>query len=425
MRTNFSLEQLGHPALAAAERELRACVHCGMCTAACPTYTLLGDELDGPRGRIQLIQGMLENGAAPGAKVVTHIDRCLSCLACVSACPSGVSYARLIDEARAHVERSYRRPWSDRLLRFALGFVLPRRGSFRLATKLGRFAAQFASLLPKPMHTAVAVAAKLPRTPRRREFAKSYGARQPAKLLIALHAGCVQEVLTPAITAAAIRLLTRLGADVTLVEGDGCCGALNHHLGQGAAFERHAKALARDVEAASTGGNLDYVITTASGCGAVIHDYDFFLNEKTGIVGRVRDIGEFLAGSPIAPSTVLPKLRVAYHAPCSLVHGMRQGSGIAALLERLGYEVVTPRDAQCCGSAGVYNVLQPAIAAELQARKAETIGALAADVVASGNIGCLMQIAGAVPLPVVHVVELVDWATGGPVPAALAPRFNA
>lgn len=421
MRTNFSQAQLSDPALAAAERELRVCVHCGICTATCPTYTLLGDELDGPRGRIQLIQGMLESGAAPCAKVVTHIDRCLSCLACVSACPSGVNYPRLIDEARAHIEHSYRRPWADALLRRGLGFVLPRRALLRWALRVGRFAAQFVSLLPQSFRAAVEVAGKLPRPERARQYAKSYKAQGAQRKRVALHMGCVQEVVAPAISAAAVRVLTRFGADVTVVEGNGCCGALNHHLGQTEAFERRARALTNDI----AGQDFDVVVTTASGCGAVMRDYDFLLHDVARLGARVRDIGDVLAELPIVSVRALPKLRVGYHAACSLAHGLRQGIDIPALLTKLGFEVVTPSDTQCCGSAGVYNVLQPAIAGELQTRKALALTALRADVIVSGNVGCLMQIASAVNTPVVHVVELIDWATGGPVPGVLKARFSA
>jgi len=425
MRTSFTPVQLRNPALAAAEHELRACVHCGMCTATCPTYVLLGDELDGPRGRIQLIQGMLESGASPSAKVVTHIDRCLSCMACVSACPSGVNYPRLIDEARAHIEETYRRPWQEALLRRGLGFVLPRRWLLRLTLGMGRIAARFSSLVPEPMRAALRVARTLPH-PASRSLGRFYAAQGVQKLSVALHAGCVQEVVAPAITAATVRVLTRFGVQVTIVEGSGCCGALNHHLGQSAAFEEHARALTQAVASASRDAPFDAIVTTASGCGAVMRDYGFLLHdEAAGRVGAaVRDVGEVLLGLPLAPARTLPKLRVAYHAACSLAHGMKQNAAAAAVLSKLGFDVVTPSDTQCCGSAGVYNVLQPAIAGELRRRKAETLNALRADVIVTGNIGCLMQIASGVQTPVVHVVELVDWATGGPVPEALRGRLS-
>ena len=236
-----------------------------------------------------------------------------------------------------------------------------------------------------------------------------------------------QEVVAPGITAATVRVLTRFGAQVTIIEGSGCCGALNHHLGQSAAFEAHAGALTKDIAAASREEPFDAIVTTASGCGAVMRDYGFLLHdEAAGRAGAaVRDVGDVLLGLPLAPGRALPKLRVAYHAACSLTHGMKQNAAASAVLSKLGFEVVTPSDTQCCGSAGVYNVLQPAIAGELRRRKAETLNALKADVIVTGNIGCLMQIASGVQTPVVHVVELVDWATGGPVPEALRGRLSA
>ncbi|MBI1212815.1 MAG: glycolate oxidase subunit GlcF [Alphaproteobacteria bacterium] len=425
MRTRFSDIQLADPALSAAEHELRKCVHCGICTATCPTYTLLGDELDGPRGRIQLIQGMLESGAAPSPTVVMHVDRCLSCLACVSACPSGVSYPRLIDEARAHVERTFRRPRYEAFIRRALGFVLPRRWLFRWALTVGRYASDIAALVPLPLGSLIDAAKKLPPVQRRRELAKRYPAQGQRRLRLALHAGCVQEVIAPAITASAVRVLTRFGAEVVLVEGDGCCGALNHHLGQTQVFEGHALRLAQDV--AAHAADCEAIVTTTSGCGAVMRDYAFALHAEEGkAVGeRVRDISDVLAELPLERVDALPKLRVGYHAACSLAHGMQRGVDIPEVLTRLGFEVVTPSDTNCCGSAGVYNVLQPEIAHALQERKGEAVNALDADVIVTGNIGCLTQIGAVSNAPVVHIVELVDWATGGPTPQALRGRISA
>lgn len=424
MRTRFSPSQLDDPMLAAAERELRKCVHCGICTATCPTYTLLGDELDGPRGRIQLIQGMLESDAAPSATVVKHIDRCLSCLACVSACPSGVDYPRLIDEARAHIEDTYRRPWHEAFTRRLLGFVLPRRRLLRVALSAGRAAESFSALMPRALRSMIKAAGKLPAAERRRELAKSYAAQGSPRLRVALHAGCVQEVIAPVITASAVRVLTRFGAEVVMVEGAGCCGALNHHLGQTDAFEARASELVEDI--AKQGSTLDAVVTTTSGCGAVMRDYGFLLRNEDAkaVASRVRDIGDVLFDLPLERRGDAPRLRVAYHAPCSLTHGMRSGGGVPQLLTKLGFSVVVPSDTNCCGSAGVYNVLQPEIAGVLQERKAAALSALKADVIVTGNIGCLTQIASAVGVPVIHVVELVDWATGGPMPQALQRRIN-
>jgi glycolate oxidase iron-sulfur subunit len=417
MRTNFTATQLADPHLAAAERQLRACVHCGICTATCPTYTLLGDELDGPRGRIQLIQHMLETDASPSAKVVSHIDRCLSCLACVSACPSGVNYPRLIDEARAHIERKGARPFARRWLRRMLGTTLPDRRKLRLALALARIGAVIAPVLPKALRAPAATAARLDihgPAPKARHHKPE---TQPAKR-VALHLGCVQEVVAPRITEAAIRVLTRHGFEVVTVEGTGCCGSLNHHLGQTAQAERHATALVADIAAEDARGRFDAVVTTASGCATTIRDYGFHLSTPyaNGVAARTRDIADVLGAVPMQPGTAHKAVRVAYHAACSMTHGLKQAATAPQLLRKLGFDVVEPRDTNCCGSAGVYNVLEPEIAGELQTRKAATLMATDPHIIATGNIGCWAQIKAAVPGPVVHTVELIDWATGGPSP---------
>lgn len=410
MRTNFSAAQLADPHIAAAEQQLRTCVHCGICTAACPTYTLLGDELDGPRGRIQLIQHMLETDAIPSAKVVEHIDRCLSCLACVSACPSGVNYPRLIDEARAHIERKATRPLPHCLMRWFLGALLPRRAPLRAALLLARLSSFTAPLLPSILATPLRIASRLkPHGP------SSIAIANPAAPIkrIALHRGCVQEVVAPHITEAAIRVLTRHGFEVVPVEGAGCCGSLNHHLGQTEAANRHATALVADIAAK---GHFDAIVTTASGCGSTIRDYGFHVSDGADIATRTRDIADLLRDVPLKVGEAHKGTRVAYHAACSLTHGMKQAAAAPALLKQLGFDIVEPRDTACCGSAGVYNILEPGIAGELQRRKANTLLAAKPQLIATGNIGCHAQIAAAVEVPVVHTIELIDWATGGPAP---------
>ena len=419
MRTNFSQAQLADPTLAAAERQLRACVHCGICTATCPTYVLLGDELDGPRGRIQLIQHMLETDSAPSEKVVTHIDRCLSCLACVGACPSGVDYPRLIDAARAHIERKAVRPLAQRLLRKALGTVLSRRWLLRPMIRLARIGAMLAPMLPLELHRPLEVALRLPRPPRARTLSKKYNAETKTAKRVALHIGCVQEIIAPRITAATIRVLTRHGFEVTPIHGSGCCGALNHHLGQTAAAGHRATALIDEVAALEGPHPFDAIVTTASGCGAVMLDYEF-QTQRPGakaFANRVHDIAGILHGVALRAGQAHKQTRVAYHTACSLTHAMKQAQAAPEILRTLGFDVVEPRDTLCCGSAGVYNVLEPEIASNLQRRKAATLMATAPQIIATGNIGCLAQIAAAVPVPVVHTIELIDWATGGPSPA--------
>ena len=414
MRTNFTTAQLTEPNLKAAEKQLRACVHCGICTATCPTYVLLGDELDGPRGRIQLIQHMLETDSTPSAKVITHIDRCLSCLACVSACPSGVNYPRLIDQARAHIEKKKSRPITRRLLRWALGQILPRRSLLRPMLKLGRLSAWLAPLLPKQLRVLAVTASKLPMA--RPQNPIPHMAIQGRR--IALHKGCVQEVVAPQISASAMRVLRRHGFEPVVV--DGCCGSLNHHLGQTAAAERHAKALVSGISALEQQAPFEAIVTTASGCGATMRDYGFQLEgqhaDAAKIAARTYDVMDVLRDVPMKASLSHKGIRVAYHAPCSLVHGMKQPPAAPGILRNLGFEVFEPRDTLCCGSAGVYNVLEPEIAGQLQRRKAGSLLELKPQIIASGNIGCLAQIAAAVNVPVVHPIELVDWATGGPAP---------
>lgn len=417
MRTNFTAAQLADPHLAAAEKQLRACVHCGICTATCPTYTLLGDELDGPRGRIQLVQHMLETDSSPSAKVVAHIDRCLSCLACVSACPSGVNYPRLIDQARAHVERKAARPFARRWFRRMLGTTLPDRRKLRLALSLARVAAFVSPLLPGALRIPTEAAARLsihgPAPKTRHHKAETQRSKR-----IALHLGCVQEVVAPRITAAAIRVLTRHGFEVVTVEGTGCCGSLNHHLGQTADAQRHATALVADIAGEDARGRFDAIVTTASGCATTIRDYGFHLGTPNAndVAARTRDIADVLRDIPMQPGGAHKGVRVAYHAACSMTHGLKQAATAPQLLRKLGFDIVEPHDTNCCGSAGVYNVLEPEIAGELQTRKAATLMATGPHIIATGNIGCWAQIKAAVPVPVVHTIELIDWATGGPSP---------
>lgn len=420
MRTNFSAAQLADPHTAAAEREMRTCIHCGICTATCPTYVLLGDELDSPRGRIQLIQQMLETNATPSAKVVGHVDRCLSCLACVSACPSGVNYPRLIDTARAHIERKAARPLDQRLLRNALGLVLTRRWLLRPLLTLARITAPLTALLPNRLRASAEIAADLPQ-PQRRSIAKRYASETQTTKRVALHFGCVQEVVAPEITAAAIRVLTRHGFEVEVVQGSGCCGSLNHHLGQADAAHARAKALVEDIASRETGHPFDAIATTVSGCGSTIRDYGFELRTKaaTDIGAKTRDIADLLSEGTLKPTAEHKGMRVAYHAACSLTHGMKQGAAAPRLLRSLGFDVVETRDGLCCGSAGVYNALQPEIANDLRDRKAAALMSTTPQLIATGNIGCKMHIANGVKVPVVHTIELIDWATGGPRPHGL------
>ena len=443
MQTNFSLAQLADPQTAEANKILRTCVHCGFCTATCPTYVLLGDELDSPRGRIYLIKEMLEHDRPASEEVVTHIDRCLSCLACMTTCPSGVHYMHLVDHARAHIERTFRRPLRERMLRALLARVLPDPHLFRLAVIAARPAKMLAPLFEHVGFSSLAAMLRLApartsaRPRKETEDALTAGAathgsqrdgRAPRRR-VALLSGCVASVLSPHINAAAARVLTRQGIDVVTVEGEGCCGALVHHLGREEQARAQARAnidaWTRQIEA----GGLEAILTTASGCGTMLKDYRFlfrndpdYARKAAKISGLVRDISEYLATLALRPTKLRP-LAVAYHGACSLQHGQKITREPRKLLSDLGFRLdEIPEGHLCCGSAGTYNILQPALALRLRARKVANIERLKPDVVAAGNIGCITQIAAGIAVPVLHPVELVDWATGGPAPVGLADR---
>ncbi|MDR3510056.1 MAG: glycolate oxidase subunit GlcF [Caulobacteraceae bacterium] len=436
MQTNFSPAQLADPETAAAEAVIRKCVHCGFCLATCPTYTLLGDELDSPRGRIYLMKDMLENGRRPTAQVVKHVDRCLSCLSCMTTCPSGVDYRRLVDHARAYIESHHSRSPADRLIRGLLAFVLPHPARFRLAAALGRLARPLAPLLrrsqalkPLAAMLTLAPAARAAAAPAQAASPPASGPRRGRVILLK---GCVEPEIAPQIRAAAVRVLTRAGYDVSQVAGEGCCGALVHHMGReddGLGFVRRNVAAWRPMVEA---GEVAAIVVTASGCGSMVKDYGHLLRHDPALAGTAakvsalaRDITELLAEIPL-PDIRPPAgaggepLTVAYQAPCSLQHGQQVRRQPRALLEAAGFRVREPAEAHlCCGSAGVYNILQPDISAQLRSRKVANLAALEPDVVATGNIGCLTQIAAEAKVPVAHVVELLDWAYGGPKPAGL------
>jgi glycolate oxidase iron-sulfur subunit len=436
MRTNFSAEQLRDPALAAANQVLRSCVHCGLCTATCPTFVLLGDELDSPRGRIYLIKDMLENDRPATEEVARHVDRCLSCLSCMTTCPSGVHYMHLVDHARDHIERTFRRPWADRWLRRILGAVLPQPRLFRFALLGAALGRRFVGAIPGGSTLATRLRAMLRLAPARlpppsaTERPGVYTAIGPRRGRVALLAGCAQPVLAPSINEATIRLLTRLGIEVVVTRGAGCCGSLNHHIGQHDAAMAFARA---NIDAwcdEAAHGGLDAIIVNASGCGTTIKDYGFMFRAEAGdwpakaerVAGLALDITEYLARIGYAPTREAAGLTVAYHAACSLQHGQKVTTEPKALLRKAGFRVVEPADSHlCCGSAGTYNMLQPEIANRLRERKLRTLRATGPDLIAAGNIGCLTQLSGD-GTPVIHTVELLDWAAGGPTPRGLPAR---
>ena len=427
MQTSFPPERLADPAMKASEEVIRKCVHCGFCTATCPTYVLLGDELDSPRGRIYLMKDMLENGREPSAEVVKHVDRCLSCLSCMTTCPSGVNYMHLVDHARAYIEEHYERPLAERVFRGLLAAVLPYPGRFRLALLFAPLGHPLRPLLRRiralrPLAAMLDLApASLP-DPAPTPVSRVAG----AKGRVALLQGCAEPVLRPEFRAATVRLLERCGRQVVFASGEDCCGALVHHMGrEGDALDaarRNVDAWTAEIE----GDGLDAILVTASGCGTTIKDYGFMLRGDADYATKAEkvsalamDVSEYLARIAL-PQGTGRGLAVAYHPACSLQHGQKVTEAPKQLLAEAGYTVRTPAEAHlCCGSAGIYNILQAEIADRLGERKAASIARLEADVIATGNVGCATQIARFTGLPVVHTVELLDWATGGPAPTSL------
>jgi glycolate oxidase iron-sulfur subunit len=421
MQTAFTAAQLADPQIAASHAAIRKCVHCGFCTATCPTYVLLGDERDSPRGRIELIQAMLEDGGAPSKETVTHIDRCLSCLACKTTCPSGVDYAQLIDHGRAHIEATYRRPLPERLLRALIPTVLARPGRLRAALALGRLSRPLEPMFAALGLTSLTALMRLVPKPAPAPGARaSYAAEGKSRGRVALLQGCVEPAMAPSIREAAVRLLTRAGFEVVLAPGEGCCGALSEHLGRAGEAANFARA---NVRAWTKSGPFDAIVTTAAGCGTAIKAYGHRLPgdaEAAGAAGLARDILEFLGEVGLPPVTNPGDLVVAYHAACSLQHGQQVKTAPPRLLAEAGYDVRQVGEGHlCCGSAGVYNILQPRLATQLRDRKVGNIARTGAAVVAAGNIGCIAQLAPALNVPIIHPVELLDWATGGPRPAGL------
>ncbi len=432
MQTIFAPEQLATPQMASSEKILRTCVHCGFCTATCPTYLLLGDELDSPRGRIYLIKEMLESGKPATKEVVTHVDRCLSCLSCMTTCPSGVNYMHLVDHARAYIEETYQRPWHDRLIRQVLSFLLPYPNRFRVALVLGRMGKPFRPLLQRlplfgPRLAAMVdlAPASLP-TRLANEGQYLFKGEGKHRGRVTILNGCAQPVLNPSINQATIRLLNRAGVEVVQARGEGCCGALVHHMGKEHDAHGFAKAnidaWMREIE----GEGLDAILITASGCGTTVKDYGFmfrndpvYAEKAAKISSLAKDVTEYLATLDLKPTRLTTKT-IAYHSACSMQHGQQIKDGPKNLLKAMGFKVKdVPEGHICCGSAGVYNIMQPEIAGQLRARKVANIEKTKPDLIAAGNIGCMTQIAKGTGIPVVHTAELMDWMTGGPVPSTL------
>ncbi|RKQ69922.1 glycolate oxidase subunit GlcF [Oceanibaculum indicum] len=427
MQTNFSLAQLADPNIAAANDILRSCVHCGFCTATCPTYVLLGDELDSPRGRIYLIKDMLEGDRPATEQVTKHIDRCLSCLSCMTTCPSGVHYMHLVDHARSHIEKTYRRPFLDRAMRALLANLLPYPNRFRLALIGAWLARPLRHILTGRLRAMLALAPKAIPSPSPVDRPQVFPAEGPRRKRVALLSGCAQPVLSPGINEATIRLLTRHGCEVVVAAGAGCCGALTHHMGR----EDSAHALAKSTIAAWTreieGEGLDAIVINASGCGTTVKDYGFMFrtdpdwaDKAAKVSALTRDVTELMDELGLDAPSVATGQRVTYHSACSMQHGQKIKTLPQTLLTKAGFTVTdVPEGHLCCGSAGTYNMLQPEIATRLRDRKLANIEKTQPDIIAAGNLGCMTQIGSGTETPIVHTVELLDWATGGPKPKAL------
>jgi glycolate oxidase iron-sulfur subunit len=435
MQTNFTLKQLADPRLKEADDILRRCVHCGFCTATCPTYLLLGDERDSPRGRIYLIKDMLEGNQKASKAVATHVDRCLTCLSCMTTCPSGVDYMHLVDHARVHINATHTRPLSARVARFLVRRTIPYAKRFRWAIRGARLAKGIAGTVERAGFKEVAAMLRLAPSRLGTRAANQLPGTFPAvggrKRRVILLGGCAQKVLRPAINDATIRLLNRLGVEVVVPEGEGCCGALVQHMGHDDEARTFARRNIEAWEKAIDVAPVDAILVNTSGCGTTVKDYGHMLAGDARFGERAKrvsslaaDISEYLARLELGAPRRWSSLRIAYQSACSLQHGQRVTDVPVQLLRAAGFSVSGLAEPHiCCGSAGTYSILQPDLSAQLRERKASNISAVDPDIVASGNIGCISQLAPALDVPIVHTVELLDWAYGGPIPKGLE-RFG-
>ena len=433
MQTRFTEAQLANPLISQADSILRKCVHCGFCTATCPTFVLTGDERDSPRGRIWMIRDMLENDTQPPSEETGyHLDRCLTCLSCTTTCPSGVDYMHLVDLGRQHIEENGTRDLRDKMLRKLLGFLIPRAGLFHHALFFARLARPLRGLFTGRLRAMFDLA---PAQRRKLDPVGASDARyRPAEMAgkrVALLAGCAQRAIDPDINAATIRLLNRFGVEVVVKEKAYCCGALSHHINDDAGAKKAMKAAVSAWAEELSKEGLDAVIVNTSGCGTTIKDYVNLLVDDPDyahlakeISAIAKDVSEFLHDanllSPLSPKGIT----IGYHAACSLQHGQKITNAPKALLAKAGFDVVTAKESHlCCGSAGVYNVLQPELASQLQARKLQHINDMKADMVVAGNLGCINQLAAS-EAPIMHIISLLDWAYGGEVPKELPNKYR-
>ena len=431
MQTHFTNEQLADPKIREADEILRKCVHCGFCTATCPTFVMTGDERDSPRGRIYLMKDMFESGKPASSTVQHHVDRCLSCLSCMTTCPGGVDYMHLVDHARAYMHETGTRSWRERFVRSLLAAVIPYPKRFSWALRMAPLGRPFIGTMRllgfKQLSALVEMAPIGFQRSSKFDGPGTVETKLKRQAKVLLLAGCAQQVLRPEINDATIRLLARRGVDVEVSAGAGCCGAIVHHMGKEHQALEFAK---RNVDAwwkSMQKEPVDAIIINASGCGTTVKDYAYMLSDKPGyaekaeeIVAKVKDITEFLSEHDLGPPMRWSSLKVAYHSACSMQHGQMILDEPKDLLRNAGYTVVdVPEGHICCGSAGTYNIMQPEIAGELRERKAANIRSARPDLVAAGNIGCITHLADGMEFPIAHTVELLDWAYGGPSPPGL------
>ena len=428
MQTNFSSEQLKDRDNKSTEQILRKCVHCGMCNTTCPTFKLLGDELDGPRGRIYLIQDMLENEKKPSKNIVKHIDRCLSCYGCMTTCPSNVNYMHIIDHGRNYIEKNYQRPFLDRILRDALSKILPNIILFKSMSILANLFRPFQFFLPSKLKNMIRL---MPISFPEKKFKekKIYSIKSKKKIArVALLTGCVQKALSPQINEATIRLLNRHGVEVVVPKKIRCCGSLNHHLGKADLAHQDFINNINVWHDEYIKGNLDAILSNTSGCGTTLKDYGFIFRDNKELKKKAKkiseltkDVSEYLFENiKLNFKTKTKKIKIAYHSACSMQHGQKVHSQPVELLNRTDNKVMEIPDGHlCCGSAGTYNILQNEIAEQLLKEKVKNIESIEPDVILTGNIGCITQISNATKIPILHTVEILDWYTGGPKPTIL------
>jgi glycolate oxidase iron-sulfur subunit len=429
MQTNFTKKQLQDSNITTADEILRKCVHCGFCNATCPTYQIVGDELDGPRGRIYLIKDMMENDKPANEKIVKHIDRCLSCYSCMTTCPSEVNYMHLVDHARNHIEKTFVRPFFDRFIRSLLSKILPSPTLFRIVGYLARLFYPFRFLFSKKIKNMLKyIPNSFPKSKQENKEIYSIAGKTYAR--VALLTGCVQRVISPQINDATIEILNRHGVQVIVPKQVDCCGSLNHHLGK--EYLAH-KSFINNINSWSKWykeKSFDAILVTTSGCGTTLKDYGYIfrnhpdkeLKKKAKMISSLaKDVTEYL-GKNIKLNYIKQekKFKIAYHSACSMQHGQKVHKQPMDLLKKTGNEIVEIPDGHlCCGSAGTYNLLQDEMASELLKRKVSNIEKVKPDLISTGNIGCITQISSGTKIPIVHTIEILNWYTGGSKPAVI------